>query len=74
MIIIVAVAEAAAPLVPVGLLWTVKLILAVVIAALASLGRASFKKHLDPSFRTIPEVKEYLHIPLVAAVPRNGNR
>lgn len=74
-IINVAVAEAAAaPLVPVGLPWTVKLILAVVIAALASLGAGFLQEHLDPSFRTTAEVKEYLDIPLVAAVPRNGHR
>ena len=74
-IINVAVAEAAAaPLVPTGLSLTVKLILAIVIAALASLGAGLLQEHLDPSFRTTAEVKEYLDIPLVAAVPRNDHR
>jgi capsular polysaccharide biosynthesis protein len=48
--------------------------LAVVIAALVSLGVGFLGEHLDPSFRTAAEVKEYLDIPLLATLPRNGYR
>jgi uncharacterized protein involved in exopolysaccharide biosynthesis len=65
---------AAVPLVPSGIPLPVKLILAVVIASLMSLGVGFLSEHLDPSFRTTDEVKEYLDIPLVVAVPRNGHR
>src|SRR6266446_6849401 len=74
-IVNVAVAEAAAvPLVPTGLPLEMKLILAVVIAALVSLGAGLVGEYLDPSFRTVSEVKEYLDIPLLATLPRNGHR
>jgi uncharacterized protein involved in exopolysaccharide biosynthesis len=74
-IVNVAVAEAAAvPLVPTGLPLEMKLILAVVIAALVSLGAGFAGEYLDPSFRTVSEVKEYLDIPLLATLPRNGHR
>ncbi|PYT92335.1 MAG: hypothetical protein DMG36_15475 [Acidobacteria bacterium] len=74
-IVNVAVAEAAAvPLVPTGLPLEMKLILAVVIAALVSLGAGFVGEYLDPSFRTVSEVKEYLDIPLLATLPRNGHR
>jgi len=67
------IAEAAAiPLVPSGIPLPLKLVLAVVIAALISLGVGFLGEHLDPSFRTTDEVKEYLDIPLVVAIPRNG--
>ena len=67
------IAEAAAlPLVPSGIPLPLKLLLAVVIAALLSLGVGFLGEHLDPSFRTTDEVKEYLDIPLVVAIPRNG--
>lgn len=64
---------AAVPLVPIGLPLLVKLILAVVIAALVGLGVGFLGEHLDPSFRTTNEVKECLDIPLVVAIPRNGH-
>lgn len=64
---------AAVPLVPIGLPLLVKLILAVVIAALVGLGAGFLGEHLDPSFRTTNEVKECLDIPLVIAIPRNGH-
>lgn len=68
------IAEAAAvPLVPTGLPWAIKLFLAVVIASLVSLGLGFLGEHLDPTFRTSAEVKEYLDIPLVVAIPRNGH-
>jgi len=74
-IVNVAVAEAAAvPLVPTGLPLEMKLILAVVIAALVSLGAGFVGEYLDPSFRTVSEVKEYLDIPLLATLPRIGHR
>lgn len=73
-IVNVAVAEApTVPLVPAGLPQTAKLLLALVIAGLTSLGAGFLQEHLDPSFRTAAEVKEYLDIPLVVAVPRNGH-
>lgn len=71
-IINAAVAEAAmAPLVPASLPISVKLLLAVVIATLASVGIGFLVEYLDPSFRTPEEVKEYLGIPLLATLPRN---
>ena len=74
-IVNVAVAEAAAvPLAQTGLPLEMKLILALVIAALVSLGAGFVGEYLDPSFRTVSEVKEYLDIPLLATLPRNGHR
>jgi uncharacterized protein involved in exopolysaccharide biosynthesis len=73
-IVNVAIAEAATlPLVPVGIPLGIKLLLAVVIAALVSLGVGFLGEHLDPSFRTAAEVKEYLDIPLLVTIPRNGH-
>ncbi len=74
-IINAAVAEApVAPLVPASLPTGVKLLLAVVIAILASMGFGFLMEYLDPSFRTPEEVKEYLEIPLLATLPKhNGN-
>lgn len=73
-IVNVAIAEAATvPLVPIGIPLGIKLLLAVVIAAMGSLGAGFLGEHLDPSFRTAAEVKEYLDIPLLAAIPRNGH-
>jgi uncharacterized protein involved in exopolysaccharide biosynthesis len=63
-----------APLVPASLPTGTKLLLAVVIAILVSVGLGFLKEYLDPSFRTPEEVKEYLEIPLLATLPRaNGN-
>jgi len=70
-----AVAEAPAPpLVPVSLPTAVKLLLAVVIAVLVSLGLGFLMEYFDPSFRTPAEVKEYLEIPLLATLPRTNGK
>ena len=72
-IINAAVAEAPmVPLVPESLPTTVKVLLAVVVATLVSLGLGFLMEYLDPSFRTLEEVEEYLEIPLLATVPRNA--
>jgi uncharacterized protein involved in exopolysaccharide biosynthesis len=72
-IVNVAIAEAATiPMIPTGLPAGIKLFLAVVIAALLSLGFGFLGEYFDPSFRTAAEVKEYLDIPLLAAIPKNG--
>ena len=73
-IINAAVAEAPIPpLVPASLPTGVKLVLALMVAALVSLGLGFLMEYLDPSFRTPEEVQEYLEIPLLATVPRNGH-
>jgi uncharacterized protein involved in exopolysaccharide biosynthesis len=69
------VAEApVAPLVPASLPTGVKLLLAMVIAILASMGLGFLMEYLDPSFRTPEEVKEYLEIPLLATLPRGNGK
>jgi uncharacterized protein involved in exopolysaccharide biosynthesis len=69
-----AIAEAAAvPLVPSGLPAGIKLVLALVVASMVSLGAGFISEHLDPSFRTPAEIKEYLEMPLLAAIPKNGH-
>jgi uncharacterized protein involved in exopolysaccharide biosynthesis len=74
-IINAAVAEAPmAPLVPTSLPTGVKLLLAVVIAILVSMGLGFLMEYLDPSFRTPEEVKEYLEIPLLATLPRGNGK
>ena len=74
-IINAAVAEApVVPLVPASLPTGVKLLLAVVIAILASLGFGFLMEYLDPSFRTPDEVKEYLEIPLLATLPKGNGK
>ena len=74
-IINAAVAEAPiAPLVPTSLPAGVKLLLAVVVATLVSMGLGFLMEYLDPSFRTPEEVKEYLEIPLLATLPRKNGR
>jgi uncharacterized protein involved in exopolysaccharide biosynthesis len=74
-IINAAVAEApVAPLVPTSLPTGVKLLLAVVIAILVSMGLGFLMEYLDPSFRTPQEVKDYLEIPLLATLPRDNAR
>lgn len=60
------------PLVPASLPTGVKLLLAVVIATLVSVGLGFLMEYLDPSFRTPEDVIEHLEIPLLATVPRNG--
>jgi uncharacterized protein involved in exopolysaccharide biosynthesis len=74
-IINAAVAEApVVPLVPASLPTSVKLLLAVVIAILASVGFGFLMEYLDPSFRTPDEVKEYLGIPLLATLPKGNGK
>jgi capsular polysaccharide biosynthesis protein len=73
-IVNVAIAEASTvPLVPSGLPLGIKLLLAIIIAAFLSSGIGFVVEYLDPTFRTAAEVKEYLDIPLLAAIPRNGH-
>ena len=72
-IINAAVAEAPMiPLVPASLPVPVKVLLAIVVATLVSLGLGFLMEYLDPSFRTPKEISEYLEIPLLATIPR-GN-
>src|SRR5256885_12384037 len=74
-IINAAVAEApVVPLVPASLPTGVKLLLAVVIAVLASVGFGFLMEYLDPSFRTPDEVKEYLEIPRLATLPKGNGK
>jgi len=74
-IINAAVAEApVVPLVPASLPTGVKLLLAVVIAILTSVGFGFLMEYLDPSFRTPDEVKEYLEIPLLATLPKGNGK
>jgi uncharacterized protein involved in exopolysaccharide biosynthesis len=74
-IINAAVAEAPmAPLVPTSLPTGLKLLLAVVIAILVSMGLGFLMEYLDPSFRTPEEVKDYLEIPLLATLPRDNGK
>jgi uncharacterized protein involved in exopolysaccharide biosynthesis len=69
-----AVAEAAAvPLVPASLSGGVKLVLAFIVAGLLSLGLGFLSEYLDPSFHTPDELKEYLEIPVLASIPKNGH-
>jgi uncharacterized protein involved in exopolysaccharide biosynthesis len=68
------VAEAAAvPLVPAGLPAGVKLVLASLVATLLSLGLAFLSEYFDPSFRTPGEVQDYLDMPVLASIPKNGH-
>ena len=60
------------PLVPASLPTGIKLLLAVVIATLVSVGLGFLMEYLDPSFRTPEEVVEYLDIPLLATLPRSN--
>lgn len=72
-IIDAAVAEAPMmPLVPASLPIPVKVLLAIVVATLVSLGLGFLMEYLDPSFRTPEEIAEYLDIPLLATIPRNN--
>ena len=61
------------PLVPTSLPTSAKVLLALLIATLVSMGLGFLMEYLDPSFRTPEEVKEYLEVPLLATVPRNGH-
>jgi uncharacterized protein involved in exopolysaccharide biosynthesis len=68
------VAEAAVvPLAPAGLPAGVKLVLASVVATLLSLGLGFVTEYFDPSFRTPGEVQDYLDMPVLASIPKNGH-
>lgn len=60
------------PLVPVSLPVRDQLLLAMIVAALLSLGVGFLFEYLDPSFRTASEVQEFLEIPLLASIPKNS--
>jgi len=69
-----AVAEAVSvPQIPLSLPTGVKLVLAVFVAAAASMGLGLLKENMDPSFRTSRDVEECLDLPVLAAIPKNGN-
>src|SRR5215469_1018023 len=51
----------------------VKFILAVLMAAVGSMGLALLKENMDPSFRTLRDVEECLDLPVLAAIPKNGH-
>lgn len=69
-----AVAEAVSvPQIPLSLPTGVKLVLAVLVAAAASMGLGLLKENMDPSFRTSRDVEECLDLPLLAAIPKNGH-
>jgi polysaccharide biosynthesis protein PslE len=61
------------PMIPIGLPLAVKLLLAVIIAAVLAVGCGFLSEYMDQSFQTPSEVEEYLDLPLLAAVPRNGH-
>lgn len=61
------------PMVPIGLSLTMQLILSLLCAGLISLGVAFAAEYIDPSFRTPTEVNEYLEVPLLASIPKNGH-
>lgn len=66
----VVVAEAATvPALPINSPWMVVLV-GGLLASFASAGLAFAAEYLDPSFRTPDEVKEYLNVPVFAAIPR----
>jgi uncharacterized protein involved in exopolysaccharide biosynthesis len=62
-----------APMIPAGLPWGIQLILSIVFAGLVSLGLGFAAEYVDPSFRTPKEVREYLEVPLLASIPKNGH-
>jgi uncharacterized protein involved in exopolysaccharide biosynthesis len=61
------------PLAPLSLPTGVKLVLAVLVAAAGSLGLGLLRENTDPSFRTLRDVEGCLDLPLLAAIPKNGN-
>jgi uncharacterized protein involved in exopolysaccharide biosynthesis len=48
------------------------LVLAFMFAAFVASGSALIADYLDPSFRTPDEVKDFLEVPVFAAIPENG--
>ena len=61
------------PQIPLSLPTGVKLVLAVLVAAAASLALGLLKENMDPSFRTSRDVEECLDLPVLAAIPKNGH-
>lgn len=57
------------PRLPASLPAGVKLLLALAVATLVSVGLGFLMEYLDPSFRTPEEVEQYLGIPLLATLP-----
>ncbi len=67
----VAIAEAATvPAFPAHPHWAITLLLGFLLACLISPGVAFAVDYLDPSLRTPDEVREILHIPVLAALPK----
>ena len=48
------------------------LLVGTLLAGLVSVGLAFVSDYFDPSFRTPEEVRQALHLPVLAAVPKNG--
>jgi capsular polysaccharide biosynthesis protein len=46
--------------------------LALFFATLVAAGAALIADYMDPSFRTPDEVREFLEVPVFAAIPENG--
>jgi uncharacterized protein involved in exopolysaccharide biosynthesis len=55
-----------------GWLWT--LLFGGVLAGLVSMGLAFVSEYMDPSFRTPEEMRKFLNIPVLAAVPKTAGR
>jgi uncharacterized protein involved in exopolysaccharide biosynthesis len=64
--------KAGVPSQPVSLSRSLILIIASVLAIMVSVGLAFAMDLLDPSFRTPDELKTYLNIPVLAAIPRSA--
>jgi uncharacterized protein involved in exopolysaccharide biosynthesis len=70
----VVIAEAATvPAIPLNSPW-LTLLLGSVLAGMVSVGVAIGAEYLDSSFRTPDEVKQYLNVPVFAAIPREDRR
>ena len=61
------------PRTPLSLPTGVKLVMALLVAAAASMGLVLLKESMDPSFRTLRDVEECLDLPVLAAIPKNGH-
>jgi capsular polysaccharide biosynthesis protein len=68
------VAIAEAPTNPVLSLYSPLMLvsLALMFAAFVAAGAALIADYMDPSFRTPDEVREFLEVPVFAAIPENG--
>ncbi len=73
-IVNVAIAEAATvPALPSNLRWPLTLVLGFFLAGMLSFGLGLVADYMDPSFRTPDEVEQYLEVPVLATIPRNGH-